>query len=361
MTITVEQNAAFSVPQVAVAARAQVDAINAAGGIGGRQVELRMCDSKLDPNEEAACFRQAVDDGLDAVVGALSFFGAGLENLQEAGIPYVGGQGLIVSELVNPISFPADGGVPGLYLGMAATLHEAGATKPVVLAGDTDSSQTAAAVLTDGFKRVGISVQTVTVPLGQPDYSAQAQTIVDNGTDGVGLAVSSLAVPQVVKALRQAGYTGPIATQASGLNDTNIAALGDFAEGLLAVSTVSLPTSTDISGVADFVTRMRALQADVRIDEIGAHTWNGFDLFRAVVARMEGDFSSKGLLDTLNGIADPIELPMAGGYRTVGVTPPIPDYPRVFNLTAVSGRVTEGKLVATSVVGDPLSRLKGTR
>lgn len=359
MTITVEENAAFSAPQVAVAAKAQVDALNAAGGIDGRQVELQVCDSKLDPNEEAGCFRRAVQEDVDAVVGSLSFFGAGLESLKDAAIPYVGGQGLAAPELVSPISFPADGGIPGLYLGMAATLHEAGSTKPVVLASDTDASQTAAAVVTDGFKRVGTSAHTVTVPLGQPDYSAQAQTIIDRKADGVALAVSSLAVPQVVKALRQAGYKGRIATQASGVNDSNIEALGPFAEGLLAVSTVSLPTNTENAGVADFVKRMQARQKDVRIDEIGAHTWNGFDLFRAAVDRVDGDFSRERLLKVLTSVSDPIELPMAGSYRNKGVAAPLADYPRVFNLSAVSGRIADGKLVETLPVGDPLTRLAG--
>ena len=91
MTIGPVEAPGFSIPSIPVGAQTAIDEINAAGGINGHQVELITCNDQNDPNVAAQCGKQAVDEGVVALVGGLSLFDLNiLPALQQAGIPWVG-------------------------------------------------------------------------------------------------------------------------------------------------------------------------------------------------------------------------------------------------------------------------------
>ena len=118
MSIYVKNNPAFSQPQTFAGAQARVEAINADGGINGHPIELIECDSNLDPNQEKACIDQAIAEQVSAVVSSSIFF-TPLTSLEEAGIPFIGAQGITPDQLSNPISYPFSG-VQGWFQGQVA-------------------------------------------------------------------------------------------------------------------------------------------------------------------------------------------------------------------------------------------------
>ena len=61
---------------VSAGAKAAAQAINAAGGIDGRPVEIDTCDTNNNPNDAAACARKMVSDGIVALVGSATQYGA---------------------------------------------------------------------------------------------------------------------------------------------------------------------------------------------------------------------------------------------------------------------------------------------
>jgi Periplasmic binding protein len=62
MVITDVASAALALPQVVTGAQAAVNRINAAGGVNGHQLQLLSCNSQANPNDAAACAREAVAD-----------------------------------------------------------------------------------------------------------------------------------------------------------------------------------------------------------------------------------------------------------------------------------------------------------
>ena len=74
MTVTTLNAAGPTYHNIANTANAYADYINARGGIGGRPLEVTVCDEMFDPAVAAACAREAVEESVVAVVGSFTFF-----------------------------------------------------------------------------------------------------------------------------------------------------------------------------------------------------------------------------------------------------------------------------------------------
>jgi len=66
----------LSFPYPAVTAKAAAAALNKDGGIDGHQVVIDVCDNQGNPNQSAACGREAKSNGDIAVVGSWDVEGA---------------------------------------------------------------------------------------------------------------------------------------------------------------------------------------------------------------------------------------------------------------------------------------------
>jgi ABC-type branched-subunit amino acid transport system substrate-binding protein len=84
-----------------------MQAVNASGGISGRQVEYVWCDSKYDASSAHSCAQQMIAQNVMAVVGLTAPLGENNEirTLTAAGIPVIGGLGT-PAEFSDPLSYP---------------------------------------------------------------------------------------------------------------------------------------------------------------------------------------------------------------------------------------------------------------
>ena len=136
---------AFNQPEHLEGLKAAVAAVNAAGGINGRPLQLEFCDGKFDPNAEINCARQLVSKKVVAAIDP--FFtadasGTAFKILQDAGIPYLT-RGAAPVTWTNEHAFLVGGGVPGWYYGAAAAMVADGATNVTILVGTSPTSQSA--------------------------------------------------------------------------------------------------------------------------------------------------------------------------------------------------------------------------
>ena len=147
----------------------RVEAINADGGINGHPIELIECDSNLDPNQEKACIDQAIAEQVSAIVSSSIFF-TPLTSLEEAGIPFIGAQGITPDQLSNPISYPFSG-VQGWFQGQVAIAIAvaAGAESVTIVTGDTASSQYSESIAAAAAQAAGLTLnQSVVTTMGRP-------------------------------------------------------------------------------------------------------------------------------------------------------------------------------------------------
>jgi branched-chain amino acid transport system substrate-binding protein len=352
MIIAVLSNPAFSDPEAAVAAKAYVKDANASGGINGHPIDLEVCDSNLNPNQETTCFQKAVTDHVVAVAGSFLLFGTGMKLLQAAGIPFIGGNGTTLAEFTNPISFPADSGEIGWYYGEAALLKGAGVTKPAIMYCDTAACDLSVQYAQNEWTQSGGAgtIKKVLTPLAQPQYTAQAAAVATGGTNGVLLASATQAIPKMVTDLRQANFTGPVALIDSFVDSSTVSAMGSYANGLLVSGLLDPVTQTSNSGVEAFVKAMNSEDPSAAKDGLSEHSWNGFDLFGQVARTISGDITAASLLKALQDVTTPITLGLFGQWVSPQASnAPISQYPRLSKdaLSYIPEKIEGGQLMAT--------------
>jgi branched-chain amino acid transport system substrate-binding protein len=352
MIIAVLSNPAFSDPEAAVAAKAYVKQADASGGINGHPIDLEVCDSNLNPNQETACFQKAVSDHVVAVVGSFLLFGTGMKLLQAAGIPFIGGNGTTLAEFTSPVSFPADSGEIGWYYGEAALLKQAGVTKPAIMYCDTAACDLSVQYAQNEWTQSGGSgtIKKILAPLAQAQYTAQAASAITGGTNGVLLASATQAIPKMVTDLRQANFKGPVALIDSFVDTSTVSAMGSYADGLLVSGLLDPVTQTSNPGVAAFVSAMNSEDPSAPKDGLAEHSWNGFDLFGQVAKTISGDITGPSLLKALQNVTQPITLGLSGPWVSPdGSNTPMSQYPRLTkdDISYVPEKIEGGQLMAT--------------
>ncbi|MEU7058901.1 ABC transporter substrate-binding protein [Streptomyces sp. NPDC046197] len=141
MTWAPENTRATNKPGMPAMARAYARWVNAHGGIDGRKLDVVTCNESNDSVAAGKCARQAVKEGVVAVVGSYSQYSdAFFPPLEGAGIPYIGGYGVTSAEFTRALSYPVNGGQPVLLAGLGRELaSECGPValvRPDTIAGD---------------------------------------------------------------------------------------------------------------------------------------------------------------------------------------------------------------------------------
>lgn len=235
-------------PEVPDGAIAAAKAINARGGIRGRPVQIISCDTHADPNIAAGCGREAVSQGVLAMVGDLTIYGNEfMPILAQHKIASIGLEPSTAADFSSPAAFPIAGGAPVVWAGLGAALAETGARKIAVARLSIAAAAPLKQFVNNGLKRFGITVTNdVPVPTGAPDMSPYVAAALKGGTDAAVVGLAEQDAVNFVLALRQADPNIKIALSATELGDV-IKALGGNAEGIIQVAsdTIALKNTAE--------------------------------------------------------------------------------------------------------------------
>lgn len=339
MTILTEQSEAFSFPQQAAAVRAHIAAINDAGGIDGRKIEVTNCNDALDPNTAAACARDAVSGDYTAVIQGVTRFGQQIQDILAKGnVPNVVSYPILPVDMTSPNSFPLTGGSYTAFGGLVYYLHEtAGCTKIGLITPDSASQKVLTAMmeqvlseLDTGFAEVVEIADTTT------DFAPAVAKATADGEDCVVVTTSTAQSPRIITQLRQTAPDVKIGVQSAALSDSVIADLGDLAEGII-VSDVVLPvTETENAGVTQFVEEMAKYEPKQEPNGQALNAWASAVLVTDVLA--------DGAATDPEGFAEAIS---DAGAIELGVLPPI-DFSRPIGNEAF-GRLSNGTALTTVI------------
>jgi ABC-type branched-subunit amino acid transport system substrate-binding protein len=117
--------------------RAYMQAVNASGGINGRQVQYVWCDSKYDASSAHACAQYLISQNVLAVVGWTAPLGENnevrtLTHASGGGIPIIGGLGT-PDEFNDPLSYPVSASFLRYGTAIADEARAIGAHHPAVV------------------------------------------------------------------------------------------------------------------------------------------------------------------------------------------------------------------------------------
>lgn len=186
-------------------ARIYAEWINENGGIKGRPLDARFCDTRGTPTDAAACARKAVSDKAVAVVGSFNFTGdAYVPILEQGGITLFGNCCPIApAEFTNEISYPM-GNQPLYAVGLVKRAVEDGCKKinGVIIEG----AETFRPLMENAAKGLNTKINKfITLPATARDYSPQVAEATSGGVDCLVMVVSETPYIAWMPAFSQSG------------------------------------------------------------------------------------------------------------------------------------------------------------
>jgi branched-chain amino acid transport system substrate-binding protein len=337
-------------PEVAAAARARVAAINAAGGIKGRPVELIECDAKSDPNAARACGRKVVSDGAVAVVGVLTAGDATLfPSLEQAGVAAIGTVPTSPASGTSKVSFCFNPGVAGDFFGAVPSLKAVGAKKVSMIypANIGAASDLMKASFSQGVKQTGLATGVLAgFNAGDTQFDAQVSKATSSGVDGVFAFSPDASLGTLIQGVLQHDPGIKVTTLTVSLTSDVLKALGPAADGVAAVGLTQPATATDLPGIKQFMTDMDKHAKDSQRDDRAVNSWASVLVFEKVAATLP-HITRGSVLKAMSQIKD---LETGGIYPPLSAsargTAGIPSLACALNTSVVFTTVKDGKLVA---------------
>jgi ABC-type branched-subunit amino acid transport system substrate-binding protein len=169
------------------AVRAGIAKINAAGGLGGREVKVAVCND-TDANAELTCVRKAIADKALAFLGSAFIFNpkAAQDELRKAGIPSIAPLAAQAVEFGNDINYPIYTTSFGVLACPGQMVDAVGAKKVSLITQELplqkELAQTVQGVA--GATRVPFG-KAILVPQTQTDFSSAVQQLDDTGADAL--------------------------------------------------------------------------------------------------------------------------------------------------------------------------------
>ncbi len=342
MTISTYDTDTLNAKAVLDIAQGAVVQINNAGGLGGHELKLITCNDSADPNKAADCARQAVDEGVAALVGGFTANGdAIMPILEAAGIPWFAPPGISSGELSSADSYPITSGVLGLA-GLGKLAAEDGCEKVASVNYDLPSAGQISQLVDVGLGSEGHEPSAlIKVPPTTTDFSTIAQETSDYDCAVVGTP------PQpflgIAAAGAQLGSETKYYVVPGGLTDTVAENGGEAVEGTVTLS--NFPGSDD-----PIWDEAKKYVGDLSDEENGGwsalyfqNTWVAYRTFLSLV-KGNDDLSAAGVKATLDATTQ---------VDTDGFAPPFSfaeDFPapglnRVFNYQELTFKIEGGKLV----------------
>lgn len=264
-------------PGAIQAALAAAEAVNRAGGIQGRPLELEICDEEFNINGAADCGRRAVEEGYVAVVGAQTTFGDGyIPVIAEAGIPTVGGAQGGASDLTATNAFPITSSTT-IVFGQVWTAQAAGAESYHLVIFDAGGTlDFMVPELEAVAEQAGVVYAGDTrIPLTAGDVSQFAAQAVESGTESIGVALNTDAMVSLLDSLLDAGEDlSELAVVANAAIWQEIVDQFDGSiDGLYVVSCSYPPTYTENANVQRFQDEVDAVGGTAERNNAAFETW----------------------------------------------------------------------------------------
>jgi ABC-type branched-subunit amino acid transport system substrate-binding protein len=342
------QTAAANFVESVNGAQAAAEAINKAGGVNGHPIEIISCNDNLNANDAVGCVRKAVSEKVVAYAGGVEpFDSAVFPFLERAKIPYVGpitAQNPFPSH--SEYSFPLEGEstVMQAESGTLAVKH-GGPRVVIVQLSDSPASIVGGTYAINAVTASGGTVAKVlSVSVTTTNWSSYAAQIMNAKPDGVTCSCSPQNTPGLLKALRQAGFTGPLTEPATEFLVNDIKNLGSTAGKVYLASTLRSP-DVDDPGVKAFLDEMTASQPSSALrDATSELSWLAVHVIADVLTDQKGTTSAELIkgLQTSPGLKGHGLIPDGVTWAKAG---PIARAPRIPTNSVIDYQWDGSKLV----------------
>jgi branched-chain amino acid transport system substrate-binding protein len=159
------------------------------GGLGGRPINLFICENDSTPAGGQDCANQMVQKGVVVVVEP--FTGQGpteVPIIVKAGIPYLTLSGSTTEETTTKGAYSITGGLPGVLAADAAVARSKHYKKFAMLTVNVpEATQPTDTLGVQAFKKAGVGFKAIPVNLGTADITPQLESAVQWGANAIGM------------------------------------------------------------------------------------------------------------------------------------------------------------------------------
>ena len=245
---------------------ASIEAFNKRGGAGanGARLEAVVCDSRADANQEVACAREMVDEGVVATLNDLTFNNpAGVvEVLEAAGIPRVGVGPTNLAEFTSELSYPVSAGPVAGYVGNAVGFKEDGNTKVCLARTDASTGATFKPFIEPMFTAVGVEIVCdVEVATGATDYTPFIAEVQQSDPDALLISHTDAVTTQLIAAMAQLNAEIPLGGNPGSFALDTLKKYDDATDGTVLSDSYPYPSRANVKsfpGLKRFYADMKA-------------------------------------------------------------------------------------------------------
>jgi ABC-type branched-subunit amino acid transport system substrate-binding protein len=301
--------------------RAWAAAMNAKGGIHGRQVVLKTCDDGESRNKTLECAKRLVEqDKAFAIVGANTrAMGGAAQYLNDQGVPVIG------FPITNSFyryphffstyesGYPRDGKTVGnggklmfttaIYRWFKQNL---GVTKAAVFTYDIPESKQAGDAFAQGLKLEGFDVRSYTVSFAAPSFDQAVATMQQDGTQIIVDSMDDGANRKLCDAMARRKFSVKAkASTVVAMGDKVGTAYNDTCRNTVFVPTSTLPYSqTNVGEVKAFRDAFARYQPGKPVHQWAYEAWLQGQLVAEALNKLGPAPTRKGLEGYLNGLTD---------------------------------------------------------
>jgi ABC-type branched-subunit amino acid transport system substrate-binding protein len=359
MSVTTLNAAGPTYENIANTAQYYANYINARGGVAGRPLEVMVCDEQFDAAVATTCARQAVEEGVVAVVGSFTFFAESIVPvLEEAGIDWFGMCCPIApSEFTSEYSFPI-GNQPMYAVGAVSRAVQDGCQN--INAVIIDGAQIFIPPMENAMRALGKEFgETVILPPTGEDYSAEVAQALSGDADCVIMIVSETPFITWNTAWSQSGTDARQYGPQGNLNAVSAAGNEEATDGdVIAGMYPDLSTEP----WAEYRAALEENNADLEANDYnslgGMGTWAAYVAFTQIAETIEGEVTAESFHEAASNTS---ELDLNGMVPVLDFTTPWTDglegYTRLFNRSVVFSELDNGEVVPLTTEFEDVSDL----
>jgi ABC-type branched-subunit amino acid transport system substrate-binding protein len=339
--------ATVAYPEAPPAFKSEVKAINEAGGIHGRHLELTICNDQGSPEVAAHCARQAVEQGDVAVMGSYSVQAAAfLPILEAAHIPYVGADATQSVEGTSPISFPLESQYQ-LYASMGYAAGYKGCKTAALI-----TENYGAATLTEdktadkGFEAAskgGKVVKRIEVGTTNTTYAPQVAAMLQAGAECIIAPLPPDEFPKLFASIEQSSKPNTtVGSTAASVPSEILKTLGKKADRMIIGSAAYIPGSLEEpKPVAEAIEGIKKIEPSGEINTFSVAGVAAVKIVAHVIEEVKGEVTPSAVLEGM-GKLENYETGIAAPFTTTKPGP-IAGQPRIHSMNILVYEVINGK------------------
>ncbi len=351
-TISNDGNASNS-PETSDGIEMGADYLNANGGISGHPIKVIRCDEAGDADKHTACARGMISNNdVKAVIeGTPRQIAIGLPFFEDAKMPVFVPTPPVGPELKSPVTLALTGGGPLALAMFPKYFTGQGKKKFTVVAVDAASIPPLVANLNHFLEQDGApDAQLVQYPPSTTDFTPTATAALAQNPEVIILIVAPAAYAPIVRALRDVGYTGAIASSQQQFNQESLKAAGDAADGN--TTTLEVLPESEVTSPAD---KQMYAAYDSEVAKRGTSASGGSLLgflsvfaFKNAVEQIGFDKASRATLLDFIQHGDIKDIPLFPPIVGRSQAPPDPNFSSLGNPSDYIGEINGGTIKAVT-------------